>query len=91
MRDYDLEIKKLEDEIVDLRKEKELFGNKEDRFKLAELLHEKQCHANHTDHCDWSYGSWNKLNYFRTKYLEKAVNMLNDATYNEIIKVLKFL
>jgi len=39
---------------------------------LAEALHVLLCRGNHTDGCDWHYGSWTQPSYAHQKYLRKA-------------------
>lgn len=39
---------------------------------IAELLHEKLCHANHTDGCGWFYGSWDNQSWAHKRYYEMA-------------------
>jgi Holliday junction resolvasome RuvABC DNA-binding subunit len=57
-----------------------------DDKKLAEILHEKQCHWNHTDGCGWHYESWNSMGYSRQEYLKKAREILKDFTFEQAIK-----
>ena len=57
-----------------------------DDKKLAEVLHEKQCHWNHTDGCDWYYESWNSMGHSRQEYLKKAREILKDFTFEQAIK-----
>jgi hypothetical protein len=47
--------------------------------KLAELLHNKGCRANHIDYCSWDYESWENPGYAKKQFLEKAINMLTEA------------
>jgi len=59
-----------------------------DDKKLAEVLHEKQCHMNHTDGCGWHYESWSNLGTYssRLRYLEKAREILKDFTFEQAVK-----
>jgi hypothetical protein len=46
--------------------------------KVAELLHEKLCHFNHTDGCDWHYWSWENDKFgTRKRYMTKAKKLLS--------------
>ena len=47
--------------------------------QVAELLHDAMCGWNHTDGCDWFYGTWenNKpLAYSRNQYLCIATRLI---------------
>lgn len=44
--------------------------------RITEILHQHVCHSNHTDGCDWYYGSWEKPSYAHTKYTAKAIIIL---------------
>lgn len=46
---------------------------------IAELLHTRQCHANHIDMCGWEYETWEKPGYSRTEYFKKAEKLLANA------------
>lgn len=43
---------------------------------LATHMHEKMCHHNHIDYCDFKYGSWNNMSYAHKNYAEKAERVL---------------
>ena len=86
----DKEIKELESKIDKLKKEKEdleksIRKSRFDSFtiEVAELLHEKLCHVNHTDMCSWYYGEWDDetLNYAKEFYYEKAKKLI-EFLYN---------
>lgn len=51
---------------------------------LAELLHSKKCHWNHTDGCGWEYESWERPGHARNEYLAQAEKLLNAATTEKI-------
>jgi hypothetical protein len=57
--------------------------------QLAEILHSKICHWNHTDGCGWHYESWINPGYSRKEYLEKAKGILEEVDFNAAIKVIK--
>ena len=47
--------------------------------ELAELVHKKTCHWNHTDGCSWFYESWDGVRFgdsAKSKALETANKML---------------
>jgi len=45
--------------------------------ELADRLHGKLCHFNHTDGCGWTYSNWQNPCSTRDHYLEKANKVLN--------------
>jgi hypothetical protein len=58
--------------------------------RLAELIHDKLCHCNHTDGCEWHYQNWDSIDRNSTKYeyLKKAQAMIaiaKDFEVNPII------
>jgi hypothetical protein len=59
-------------------------SDKENAIELAEILHDKQCHWNHTDGCSWYYSSWVKPCGTRTSYLEKHIKCLLIITYLQL-------
>ena len=40
--------------------------------QIADVLHEILCLNNHTDGCDYHFGSWEKSGHARSKWLKKA-------------------
>jgi hypothetical protein len=45
--------------------------------ELAEILHAKFCHSNHTDGCGWDYETWGyPSSHTRIRYLDKARALL---------------
>jgi len=91
-----MDLLKEEQILLDLRKKvKEQehkiaeFKAMSDDKKLAELLHDKQCHSNHEDMCGWFYENWgDKLGEYsaRKNYLEKAREILKDFTFEQAVK-----
>ena len=73
-------IKETKEELHKLEEEKSNITESSERM-LADLIHEKMCHSNHTDECDWYYdrGDWNCWS--RREYLEKARNILEWVDY----------
>ena len=60
-------------------------------IRVAERLHERLCHSNHTDACSWGYESWDKPGHARIRYLKKAKALLkvtNEKTLFEVIELL---
>ena len=64
--------------------------------RLATLIHEKQCHWNHTDGCGWFYADekdptiWVR-EFSRKEYIKKAQNILAATDYDTALKVLEAL
>lgn len=57
---------------------------------LAELLHKKQCHANHTDQCGWGYEpDWN--GYTHKQYANKAEAILERTNFKTAKELLELL
>lgn len=44
--------------------------------KLAEVIHDEFCTLNHTDGCDWGYGSWESPRHAQNKWLKKAEDII---------------
>jgi len=89
--DIDDKILELEKQIRDLKAQRVAFNGLTEVQRVAELLHEKQCHWAHEDQCGWFYESWKNPGSSRRQYLEKAENMLNEMSYEQILKVIKFM
>jgi len=62
---------------------------------VAEELHAKLCHMNHTDQCDWGYKSWNDQDRSgcssRSKYHNMAKKMLMLADKEIILKIISVI
>lgn len=58
-------------------------------IRLAEDLHEKMCHWNHTDGCAWFYrkDDWNDSTH--KEYLKKAKAILEFTDYDTAMKVVE--
>lgn len=85
------EISKIESEIESRRQEIERLQARKaglasgNRFVVAEYLHEKECHWNHTDGCGWYYGSWEPpLRSSRQQYLDRADKLLKLAKQHSL-------
>ena len=80
------ELKKDYDEVIYEMK-------KPDDIRLAELLHSKLCHWNHTDGCGWHYGAWDKipLEHSRDEYLRRARRILEDFTFDQAVKFVELM
>jgi hypothetical protein len=57
-------------------------------MRLAEKLHSMLCFHNHTDGCDWYYGSWENPSIAKKQYLEKARRALKIASEDIITRIL---
>lgn len=70
--------KDIQTKIDDLQKDLEQAKIREhvnlnkDSAVMAEVMHEGLCVWNHTDGCDWAYGSWEKPTFARGQYLKRA-------------------
>lgn len=62
---------------------------------LAEIMHERLCHFNHTDGCDWYYrdplkpDTWNQGTHQR--YLDKAEAALQVADAGTITRIMQII
>lgn len=77
---------------IELARQEELSSSIPAEVKeVAEKLHKKTCHQNHTDGCSWYYdnGSWTE--YSRKKYLSKAEKLLSITTADVVFKILDCL
>lgn len=69
-----------------------LLANDDLSVQIAEILHARQCHSNHTDACGWHYESWNNPGHARTRWLKKAEKTIEeypDITIEEVERVLR--
>lgn len=46
-------------------------------YRVAELIHDATCHANHSDDCFWLYESWSKIGSTRNAYLLRAQKLID--------------
>lgn len=90
---YQQQIQKLEAEAKQRQKELEELRRKEEALKagepraVAEFLHEKECHWNHTDGCGWLYETWEGASgdsSTRASWLRKAERLVEYATKNGV-------
>lgn len=67
----------------------------QDRFDLADRLHDIKCHANHIDGCGYEYSSWDKPNSpafsYRKRWLDIADTMLTEYDFEDIMDILEYL
>lgn len=89
--DYTEKIKDLEKELTELKEKQKIEGSLSPDKKLAELLHKKLCHGNHTDYCGWEYESWDNIGYSKQNYLDQAKKILKITDYDTAVKVIKCL
>lgn len=81
-REIDKAIQRLNEEIDQLNAQRKVLNDLGDPMKLADVLHEIDCHWNHTDGCGWYYESWEGVaagkwrNGTKEGYLEKAKKVL---------------
>lgn len=97
MKNFDAEIAELEAKIAELQEAKAEYEAQSPAMQLAEVLHDTQCHHNHTDQCGWMYETgvnrWN-TGYAHKRYLEKAAQallLLPGYTTDEIVHIAKTL
>jgi len=78
LKEIDTKIKACEVSIKALQDIRTVISGLSEAQRLAIFLHKKFCHHNHTDGCDWHYGSWSsaKNNHARKIYLEKAEKLI---------------
>jgi hypothetical protein len=64
-----------------------------DVIELAELLHKRLCHWNHTDGCSWEYEDWSNLhgNSARCEFAKKAEKILKVTDLKTMKSVLKII
>lgn len=88
---YNQQIAKLKADIIELEKKKLIYDNLTESQRLAETLHTKLCHHNHTDGCGWFYEKWDKPGYSRKEYVEKADKILQVCDYQVATQVINLL
>ena len=60
--------------------------------ELAEIIHVKTCHCNHTDGCSWEYEKWGTpLSSTRLEYLDIAKKMLKVVSFKDAKYVMECL
>lgn len=87
----DDQIKELETKIQELKTEKKRLALMPENQRLAEAIHSKQCHFAHEDQCGWYYEKWDSPSYSKNEYLKKANAMLAEMSFEQAMKVIKFL
>ena len=93
MKNYNKEIEELEVKLKLLKEEKKKFDLMQPNYQLAEILHEKLCHWNHTDGCGWYYEKWEGFGEKseRQRYLDKANKILEGVSYKQAVHVIENL
>lgn len=95
--------KKLLKKIDELRKDFQEVCHEMDQpedIRLAEVLHKKFCHWNHTDGCSWEYEKWDgttNMTYrdairphsARGRYLTMARNILDEFSLKQALRFLE--
>lgn len=81
------DIERAKAELGKLEQERDKFAQLTIQQQLAEALHSKFCHWNHTDGCGWYYNDWSDKVLDRTRviYLDKAIAMLEWANDVQIL------
>lgn len=91
--ELDMEIESARERISELQREKERRSELPEDRKLAEHLHSKQCHSDHTEGCSWFYEfsdskpNWDE--YTHARYLATAQKALESYDYDTIVGVLE--
>jgi len=83
------EIADLKKKLAELELDEKAFNELGEDAKLAEILHEKLCHANHTDECSWYYDTLNSHAF--SEYSNKARELLKITDFDTIVKLIKVL
>lgn len=67
--------------------------NKPNDVILAEKLHERLCHWNHADNCEWFYDKWenHRRGGSRERYLVMARTILSHFTIEQAVKFLELM
>lgn len=86
VKQVDAEIAKREDEIQALREERKKIIEMDPDRRMAEQMHTMFCTWNHTDGCDWHYGSWDRPTNARNKWLKKAKEAIAQGLTLEEVK-----
>ena len=81
MTDYETQITQLEKQLAKAKAEKamqdEFLSTLTPEQRLAEKLHASLCCENHTDGCGWHYEKWSNPSYSRTRWTNKAIQVLS--------------
>jgi hypothetical protein len=88
--DNSKKIKELESELR-LKKEQVAYTVMPVEHQLADMLHSKLCHLNHTDRCGWHYESWTRIGTTRQSYIDKAKAILKIVDFDTAKKVINLL
>jgi len=59
-----------------------------EEYRLANIIHSKQCRWNHSDGCGWHYESWDKIGNSRQRYIDKAKVILVEVDFETAYKVI---
>lgn len=84
-------IKELEEEIKKLKIQQNEFNSLPEEQRLAEAMHSKMCHSNHTDMCGWHYESWINPGYAKTEYMKKAQAILKIVDIQTALEIVNCL
>lgn len=84
-------IKELELELEKLKKEQVEYSVLPAEYKLADVIHSKLCHYNHTDGCGWHYESWKNIGSARQGYIDQAKSILKVVDIDTAKKVISLL
>lgn len=80
--------KQLEEELRKRKEEENRLSALTPERRLAEKLHERLCHWNHTDGCGWFYGSWSNPCDTRKRWAAKAQAALQITDEETILRIL---
>ncbi len=77
-------IAQLKAELAKLEKEDADYAAMSEDKKIADALHSKFCHHNHTDACGWFYDKGDWTEYSRKEYIDKAHTLMRFCKENNI-------
>lgn len=89
------QINKAKEELEKLQAEYDELVNLSPECIIADYIHDKMCHHNHTDGCGWYYEDWKNPGHAHKLYIAKAQQLMravsnlmhSNASDNDIIKL----
>ena len=75
----DNQIAQYEDKIQQLKEERKKVLTIDPERRMAAQMHSMFCTHNHTDGCDWCYGSWERPTHAHGIWLKKAKEAINQG------------
>lgn len=88
----DNQIAQYEDKIQQLKEERKKVLEFCPERRMAEQMHSMFCTHNHTDACDWHYGSWERPTNAHSIWLKKAKEAINqELTLEEMERIYRLI